>query len=260
MQGHTVCQVKPALFRPDPSKFPARPVVATAFPEGGRVIILIFFPRGNPVKFTDPDGREAWEHTSEWTDEAVAGYSRFVTNQIDKYEENGRRFTCEDLALSLLIDYASLNGLPVKITNKKGTFSSDSDAFRNMAGFKNTVLRTTGAHDLIVANTVKSSRITPGDLILMDTGIPGDGHDYVMSHTQIITDINFATGTLSIAQGNTNGRRGSNPKSIFYIGTSISRGSYNMVTGVYSRGSSSVADADNTFSTFYRKWNFEGMN
>jgi hypothetical protein len=31
--------------------------VATAFPEGGRVIIFIFFPRGYPVKFTDPDGR-----------------------------------------------------------------------------------------------------------------------------------------------------------------------------------------------------------
>jgi hypothetical protein len=29
-----------------------------AFPEGGGVVIFIFFPRGNPVKFTDPDGSE----------------------------------------------------------------------------------------------------------------------------------------------------------------------------------------------------------
>jgi hypothetical protein len=57
MQGHTVCQVKPALFRLDPSKFLAGLVVTAAFPEGGGFVIFIFFPRGNPVKYTDPDGR-----------------------------------------------------------------------------------------------------------------------------------------------------------------------------------------------------------
>jgi hypothetical protein len=31
-----------------------------AFPEGGGVVIFIFFPGENPVKFTDPDGRSIW--------------------------------------------------------------------------------------------------------------------------------------------------------------------------------------------------------
>jgi hypothetical protein len=57
MQEYLACQVKPALFRPDQSQFPGVMVVMAAFPEGGGVIIFIFFPRGNPVKFTDPDGR-----------------------------------------------------------------------------------------------------------------------------------------------------------------------------------------------------------
>jgi hypothetical protein len=58
MQGHTACQPKPALYRLDQPKFPAGLVVTAAFPEGGGVVIFIFFPRGNPVKYTDPDGRE----------------------------------------------------------------------------------------------------------------------------------------------------------------------------------------------------------
>jgi hypothetical protein len=57
MQEYLACQVKPALFRPDQSRFPGVAVVMAAFPEGGGVIIFIFFPRENPVKYTDPDGR-----------------------------------------------------------------------------------------------------------------------------------------------------------------------------------------------------------
>jgi hypothetical protein len=54
MQGHTACQPKPALFRSDQSQFLG---VTAAFPEGGGAIIYIFLSWGNPVKFTDPDGK-----------------------------------------------------------------------------------------------------------------------------------------------------------------------------------------------------------
>jgi hypothetical protein len=57
MQGHTACQLKPTLFRPDQLEFQGATAVAAAFPEGGVAIIFIFLPRGNPVKFTDPDGK-----------------------------------------------------------------------------------------------------------------------------------------------------------------------------------------------------------
>jgi hypothetical protein len=72
MQGHTVCQVKPALFRPYPSKFPAGPVVATAFPEGSGVIIFIFFSLENPVKFTDPDGRSDYDNILDTKSASIA--------------------------------------------------------------------------------------------------------------------------------------------------------------------------------------------
>jgi murein DD-endopeptidase MepM/ murein hydrolase activator NlpD len=54
MQGHTACQLKPTLFWPDKPKFPA---VTAVFPGRGGFVIFIFFPGGNPVKYTDPDGR-----------------------------------------------------------------------------------------------------------------------------------------------------------------------------------------------------------
>jgi hypothetical protein len=57
MLGHTACQVKPALFQSDQPKFPMGPAEVAAFPGRGGFVIFIFFPRENPVKFTDPDGR-----------------------------------------------------------------------------------------------------------------------------------------------------------------------------------------------------------
>jgi hypothetical protein len=52
MQGYS--RLKPALIWPDPPKFPA----VAVFPGRGVTVIFIFFSRNNPVKFTDPDGKE----------------------------------------------------------------------------------------------------------------------------------------------------------------------------------------------------------
>jgi hypothetical protein len=54
MQGYTACQLKPTLFWPDKPKFP---VVTAVFSGRGGAVIFIFLSRGNPVKYTDPDGR-----------------------------------------------------------------------------------------------------------------------------------------------------------------------------------------------------------
>jgi hypothetical protein len=54
MQGHVAYQVNPAFFRLYPPEFPAG---SSAFPECGGFVIFIFFPRENPVKYTDPDGK-----------------------------------------------------------------------------------------------------------------------------------------------------------------------------------------------------------
>jgi hypothetical protein len=68
MQGHVACQPKSVFFWPDPSQSPDVTAVTAAFPEGGGVIIFIFSPRGNPVKYTDPDGRvgEKANSRSKW--------------------------------------------------------------------------------------------------------------------------------------------------------------------------------------------------
>jgi hypothetical protein len=60
MQGHIACQLKPAFFRLDQLKFPAVTTETAAFPKGGGVIIFIFLSRENPVKYTDPDGRDTY--------------------------------------------------------------------------------------------------------------------------------------------------------------------------------------------------------
>jgi hypothetical protein len=77
MQGHIACQPKSVFFWPDPSQFPDVTAVTAAFPEGGGVIIFIFFSRGNPVKFTDPDGREDVDEIS-----AVTKQLTFLKNYV----------------------------------------------------------------------------------------------------------------------------------------------------------------------------------
>jgi hypothetical protein len=83
MQGYTACQPKPDLFRPGPSQFPA---VTAAFPEGGGAIFFILLYRGNPVKFTDPDGRADGDviGPGEWDQPGNQPTSYYIGNTIHK--------------------------------------------------------------------------------------------------------------------------------------------------------------------------------
>jgi hypothetical protein len=216
----------------------------------------------NPVKYTDPDGRAAWGATSEWTDDAIEGYKQFVNEKIAQYESNEQSFTCEDLALNLLIDYASQNGLPVSIENGKGVFSSNSNKYKNVEQFRNAVLSSTGANDLLnFSNTVISNNLSSGDLLLLDTGLPGGTHDDKVSHVQVVTDFIAPSGVISIAQGSTRKRGSANPSSSKYIGVPITRGNYHLLNDTYSRiNGAPVQNAINSFGILrYARWNFKGM-
>jgi len=221
----------------------------------------------NPIRYVDLNGREAWEHTSTWTPEAIAGYNQFVNERLSEYERNGRNFTCEDLALSLLIDYASQNGLPVSITNNSGlfrserTYSSNSNEFNSIEGFKTAVLSTTGARDLMKSsNTVpmQLQYLTRGDLLLLDTGLPNGQHDGIKEHVQVVTNSNSQS--VDIAQGSLGRRGSSNPNARNYIGVPITRGSYNLSTNNYQRGNTIVRNGFETFGVSFRRWNFYRWN
>ena len=145
-------------------------------------------------------GKGAWEVKNKWTDEYRQKYREYAPKKIEEYRTKNIKFTCEDLGLSVLIDFASENNLPVTITNGSGKYSSSDPNFKSPEEFKVKVLSTTGAKDML-ANTVGifPSQSKPGDLICMDTGEYDGEKDGFPSHIQMIAN---KSGTiLGIRQG-----------------------------------------------------------
>jgi RHS repeat-associated protein len=180
----------------------------------------------------------AWKITNEWTDEMIEKYREFAPKQAKMYKESGKEFTCEDLALQILIDFASQNELPLSITNGEGTFDASSTEFNSPQNFANKVLTTTGANDLIsFGNTtqVPLGKLQSGDILVERKDGRSGNHVQVVGTT--------TSSSIYIYQGNSgvlNGIRGSsfilgagNPASVFYTGKSIETGHIYISTGTF---------------------------
>ena len=215
----------------------------------------------NVMSFVDPSGDSAWKYTNDWNDGFIQAYKRFVYTQAEVYQENEQEFTCEDFALSILIDFASKNGLPVKIENGSGTYDAASSSYKDISTFKRDVLTTTAASDLQNSkNTLPSTTDSPGagDLLVLRNS-KGVAH-----HIQVA---GFEIGSLLyIYQGNSgmlNGVPGassildaSNPESSFYTGTEIQFGVLNLQTGSYNREGNTINNFYSSENVETRAWNF----
>lgn len=58
-----------------------------------------------------------WKTTREWSDSDIKNYRAAVAKLAEDARTSGRKFTCEDFALEMLCQFASKNGLPVKLTD-----------------------------------------------------------------------------------------------------------------------------------------------
>lgn len=225
----------------------------------------------NPVRYIDPDGREAWEITNKWSDDYINKFINFVSDQTNQYVKDGEMFTCEDFALSLLIDFASTNGLPVTINNGSGIYDASSENYTDAATFKNDVLTTTGARDLQNdKNTVPSdiSMAKGGDIIVNRNNKDVGTHIQVVTSGFYIDNTDFVNG-ISISQGNSgilNIVPGSssilgagNPNSSFYTGKPIEKGWIDVNANVYFNNTKgrTIRNYSNTKNIEVRRWNFK---
>ena len=119
----------------------------------------------NPLIFIDLRGDSAWPITRSWSGEDVSGFSTFVGSEIDRMQNNNEEFDCADLATTLLIRYASSEGLPVSFTTTAGeTISSSDENFNNVSDFEGAVKSQTNAKSIDADMGVIFGAPAPGDM------------------------------------------------------------------------------------------------
>lgn len=217
------------------------------------------YARNNPILYMDIMGDSAWKITNEWNDEMIGKYQEYAANRAAEMNKNGTKATCEDLALGIMIDFASQNGLPLVIENGSYSLSAASDEFKDVASFRETALSTTGARDLgRYDNTVgvDKTQLKPGDIILHNDEA---GRAY---HTQVVKS--STDNAVVIYQGNTNDRfMGSdNPNSGRYIGVPVQLGYYARKSGDYKNVTTGRVERGllNSSTLSFRRWNFKSWN
>ncbi|MBS4042284.1 MAG: RHS repeat-associated core domain-containing protein, partial [Chitinophagaceae bacterium] len=122
----------------------------------------------NPISFVDVMGDSAWSVTRDWNEDDAAAFASFIQTKIKDYE--GKKLDCADLAVALLVDYASANGLSLQLTttNGKKTFDSNSDDFTSTKQFKSSAQQGIFAKDISAnTNTVDKKDAQAGDMVLL---------------------------------------------------------------------------------------------
>ncbi|MDP3443249.1 MAG: RHS repeat-associated core domain-containing protein, partial [Ignavibacteria bacterium] len=223
------------------------------------------YANNNPIMNIDVMGDSAWTINNSWNEDYVAQYQSSVQSTIQQYQKDGKEFTCEDLALSVMMDFAESNGLPVTITNGSGTFDARSDDYTDGATFKNDVLTTTAAPDLQNnqnTTTINVNQATSGDIIL-NRNEEGRAH-----HTQVVYSPTNDIGVMGIKQGNSGAMNivpgasrvfgAGNPNSSFYTGKPIESSIYVPAANFYKNYTTggTISNYSTTKNIVFKRFNF----
>ncbi|WP_217477782.1 hypothetical protein [Stutzerimonas stutzeri] len=234
-----------------------------------------------------------WKTVNFWTDAASREYQsavpsiaeRLVTEQY--WDRNGsiknNRFTCEDFAVRLLCEFASLHQLPVKLKTGVRTYRNmevyqpgEHDRYlSHMYGFADMVMLTYGAPDMqrvgenVVALT-SPTELLAGDILAQAYDRPGD----VAHHVQVAMRV--SPERIEIKQGNTGGvsvrpvttisrvlgSNLANPQNEGYAGMPIEQGVYNSLESGWNYQNLATGAIREDFLKLFQlyRWNFMGFN
>lgn len=233
-----------------------------------------------------------WRTTRKWTPADVADYHHAVPQlakliQDETYwDRKGRvqtnRFTCEDFAVRVLVQFAASRGLPVKLTTGVRTYKNteiygqpEHERYDStMYGFADMVELTYGAPDMQREglNTLRLNgpeALRSGDILAQANDNAGIAH-----HIQLV--LTTGPSKIEVVQGNSSGAifrpastvmrmlgmNQADPQNSAYAGMSIEHGLYirqgddwdykNVTTGTERR---------NFLRTFhFHRWNFDEFN
>jgi hypothetical protein len=153
----------------------------------------------------------AWPIKNKWNSEYIDKFRNTLSNELTNLNNSDETFTCDDLALETIIDFASSNNLPFEWVTQSGTFNASDSKYSNVSDFMLDVKKHSGAPDFANnANTtqIDLSKIQPGNLnVLMANGKSDPNHIQVISSVlndgKTIVDKSYqgVTGFIA-AQGN----------------------------------------------------------
>lgn len=211
----------------------------------------------------------AWKVENRWDPAYATRFSSWVPSGVQAH--SGKlRFTCEDLAVQLIIDFAVNHKLPLKIKNGSRSLGYVSGDFDSREEYRLEVMSSTGARDLLLdGNTLAVGSGTPGldsDLIFAQAGDMIVMNDGSYRHVQIITHVR--TGQIEIAQGNfrdptdhCSGGDGNDPADKCYLGAHIQKARYELRDGrwryIRPRSDEMVFQKK---QARIRRWNFMSFN
>ncbi|HZX00752.1 MAG TPA: hypothetical protein VFF45_00765 [Bacilli bacterium] len=207
----------------------------------------------------------AWPVVNKWTERFIQHYQQRARARAQWELDRRARFTCEDLALHVIIRFADHYRLPVTIRNEWEPRGYDPRDFDGTADeFRAQVLSTTGARDFVRFTNTQGFRGTRGSMENLGRARPGDLIHLVYpdyDHIQLVTEA--TPQRITIVQGNIDdwGRTSADPSSEHYIGAVVQEHYYDG-EGYCSRPRRD-GERPRTFQEHQgrvRRRNFEGWN
>jgi len=227
-----------------------------------------------------------WKTTKKWSASDIHNFQSQAAKIAEQLRNSGRKFTCEDFCIGVLCEFASKNGLPVKLIDGVRTYRnmevydpSYHEVYEATArGFSDMVMKSFGAAD--TQNPVNTTSVTseinllPGDILAQANDAEGKvlGRAH---HIQMVSSI--SSNSIEIFQVTSDGIRSpivaiwnritshniNNPRDSEYGGMRPER-------GIFAKNRNSSWDYKNIDSKnskkdflkefkFYR-WNFQEFN
>jgi len=85
------------------------------------------FSENKVIAFREFEGLEAWDIQRDWGEKDEAKFQVYTADRIKEMQEANCQNDCADLAVQLIVEYASKEGLDVSLTKPDGTTMSASE-------------------------------------------------------------------------------------------------------------------------------------
>lgn len=210
----------------------------------------------------DKDFNAIWPISNIWNIDAVLKYRIYMQSKAQFLQKSGNPFTCDDLALEIIMNFCRDNGLPFQWTTGAEVFTVYSkNKYPTFSDFLLAVKRKSGAPDFANVNNtniISESLLEIGSLVVLTSndGRTNPNHVQILSNIlkfelQMQYDIYQGNFTDAFLMGRLTGS--DDPTSFRYLGSEIQKGMYDKQTDTF------VNSTKNTVTTHFYLEHYKGQ-